>query len=607
MLFPTIQNISYHLPGKVKLLIMNVDRNYLEKLRQKADIVEVISSYLKLRKSGKNYVGLCPFHNERTPSFTVSKDRGLYHCFGCGVGGNVFTFVMEMEKIAFNDAARMLARRFNITFPSSVPSTNKFEKLFQANLKIASFYNEMLKKHSQGKAVLDYLSGRGIKDESVEKFHLGYSPPDSILAKKYTAHELELDTLLKLGLVVQRDTGLEDVLRDRLVIPIYDHMGRIVGFAGRSLREDLMPKYLNIGETALFKKSKILYGLSQGKNSISKNKKAILVEGYFDVISLHQSGFSYAVSTMGTSLTLEQVDLLKRWVDEVILMFDLDEGGKAATMRSIDLLKGLDIKVKVLSDYGEKDPDELLRARGNDILKEMLNQTVPAYEFIWKNFIAQSDLGSIEGKSSFIRMVSNYLADSKNPTLVSEYIRRMSEITRVKEELLLRELERIKRKGSSTVESITQLIGKISGKEKLRQEIELYLLSFLLKDTESFLKISEGLSPEEITNHQLKGIFEKVLKIVKEEGILPLSSMNKVFTEEEIALTSRLLIDDKFDLDFVEVKNMIRKFRQLKNEVDIENLKTQIKQTEVKSDFEEQRKLLVDLRYLMELNRELKK
>lgn len=581
--------------------------DFLEELRQKADLVEVVSTYLKLKRSGKNYVGLCPFHNERTPSFTVSRDRGLYHCFGCGAGGNVFTFVMEMEKVAFNDAVRILARRYNLPWSSSEPSTNKHEKLFQANLRIATFYHEMLKKLPQGKAVLDYLDKRGVKEESLEKFLLGFSTPDSALVKKYSTLGLELDTLMKLGLVAQRESGLEDVLQDRLIIPVFDHMGRVVGFAGRSLREELMPKYLNIGETALFKKSRLLYGLSQVKNNLSKDKKAILVEGYFDVISLHQHGFPQALSPMGTSLTSEQINLLKRWVDEVILMFDLDEGGKTATLRSIELLREADIKVKVIPDYGGKDPDELLRTYGKDAMEELISQAIPAYECIWKNFVAQSDLISIEGKSSFIRMVLNFLAGSRDHAVASEYIRRVSELTGVKEELLFRELERVKRKGSSVSEPAPSLVRRVSGKERLRQEIEGYLISSLLKDTEGFLRVCEGLSPEEITSQQLRGILEKVFKIVKEEGILPLSSMHKFFTEEELSITSRLLLDDKFELNLDEVKNMIRKLRQIKNEVDIENLKVRIKEAEATGDFEEQRKLLADFRYLMEYNRGLKK
>lgn len=585
---------------------MEYDRNYLEDLRNKIDIVEVVESYLKLKKSGKNYVGLCPFHNDRSPSFTVNRERGLYHCFGCGAGGNVFTFIMEMEKVVFADAVRQLANRFNLTPPVSVVLPDKNERLFKANEKIATIYHEILKKNSKGAKALEYLYSRGINEGSLNKFLLGYSPYDSILINKMNLHGLDKDTLLKLGLVVQRESGLDDALRDRIVFPIFDQIGRVVGFAGRSIKEDLLPKYLNIGETSLFKKSRILYGLAQAKSSISKSKKVILVEGYMDVIMLHQQGFNNAVSTMGTSLTTEQVELLKRWADEVTLMYDSDEGGKAATKRSIDLLKEVDIKIKALTDYGEKDPDEYLRKHGKEKLDNLLKEALPVYELIWKIFLEQGDLKSIEGKSSFIKMVLNFLVDNKDLALTSEYVRRLSEITLVKEELFLKELERMKRKEVITNDAVTPLLSKMSGKERLRQELEEFLTAFLLRDVEKFIKLSEGLTPKEIVNKQLRLIFEKVFKIIRDEGILSAESMNRDFTESEIAYTSKLLIDEKYEVSFDELQSMVRMLRLLKNEVEIENLKGMIKQSELAGDFEKQRILLAEFNNLLELSRGLK-
>ena len=337
---------------------MAFPERFLDELTERNDIVDVVSQYVRLtKKSGANLFGLCPFHSEKTPSFSVAPDKQIYHCFGCGKGGGVINFIMEIENLSFPDAVAFLARRANMPLPEEAQSedTSRRARFLQLNRDAARFFHETLKS-PQGAPAQDYIRRRAISPAMVTRFGLGFAPDswdslaNAMRKKGYGDQELFEAGLVKHG----KSGGVYDAFRNRLMFPVIDVRGSVIGFSGRILG-DGEPKYLNSPETPVFSKSHNLFGLNLAKKS--KNGYIILVEGNIDVVSLHQAGFDGAVASLGTSLTGEQARLISRYTNEVILCYDSDEAGRKAASRAIGILEKLDLKVRVLQVPGAKDPD----------------------------------------------------------------------------------------------------------------------------------------------------------------------------------------------------------------------------------------------------------
>jgi len=356
---------------------MRFDESFLDQVRGATDIVEVISPYVKLKKKGQNWFGLCPFHNEKTPSFSVNRERGMYYCFGCGVGGNAITFLMEHDGMSFTQAVEDLAKRAGIPLPKRdrEPGTDDRDRLRAALEEAARFFEENLKGPG-GERAVTYLKGRGMTGQTAKAFRIGWAPDswDALLnhLKKKDFKEKDLE---KAGLVKAREGGGHyDAFRDRIIFPFIDRRGRVIGFSGRLLSddEDAGPKYINSPETPLFQKGKVLYGLHQAVKHLLKSEQALLVEGQFDVLTLHQEGLKSAVAASGTAFTEEQARILQRLVDRVVLLFDADSAGLKAAWRSYASLvgEGLDVVFAVLPE-GE-DPDTLVREEGPEAFQERL-------------------------------------------------------------------------------------------------------------------------------------------------------------------------------------------------------------------------------------------
>ncbi|MGH2568688.1 MAG: DNA primase, partial [Bacteroidota bacterium] len=323
---------------------MRIPNEKIEEIRAANDIVEVVSAHAPLKKRGKNFVGLCPFHQEKTPSFTVSADKQMYHCFGCGRGGNVFTFVMEFEKVSFVEAVRSLATRAGIAIPETetqYEQSGEIENLYNAcRFAGLHFYTNLLQS-DEGKAALDYFHRRGFTDETIRTFGLGYSLNswDGLL-QKAQEEGIGTDYLVKAGLVRTREDGsLYDYFRGRAMFPIFSTTGRVVGFGARKLRDDdPLGKYINSPETPVYNKSRVLFGLFQAKDAIRAENNALMVEGYADLISLYQAGFQNVVASSGTALTEEQVQLIGRYTKDLTLVYDADSAGSQATLRGVDVV-----------------------------------------------------------------------------------------------------------------------------------------------------------------------------------------------------------------------------------------------------------------------------
>ena len=308
----------------------------IEEIKEHNEIVAVVSEYVQLKPQGRAYVGLCPFHGEKTPSFTVSREKQLYHCFGCGAGGDVLSFIMNIENLTFGEALRLLAERANISLPDQHLSTpqrrekEELERLYKLNDLAARFYQKILLQTETGKRALAYLKERGISRQTAEQFRLGYAPPHwTGLVMFLRQKGIPLQEAEKAGLVRGGGDGYYDRFRDRLLFPILNLRGQVIGFGGRILGEG-QPKYLNSPETAIFQKGRSLYGLFQARDQIRREQQALIVEGYMDVITAHQAGIKEAVASLGTSLTVEQARLLRNQAEEVIIVYDADSAGQAA-------------------------------------------------------------------------------------------------------------------------------------------------------------------------------------------------------------------------------------------------------------------------------------
>lgn len=387
----------------------------VEEVRARNDIVDVISGYVKLQRRGSSYFGLCPFHNEKSPSFSVSPAKQMYYCFGCGAGGNVFTFIMEYENYTFPEALKLLADRAGITLPEAEYSeeAKKQRDLKSAVLevnKMAAKYFYYQLRSPQGEKALAYLKGRELSDETIHKFGLGYAGPYSDELYRYLKQKGISESLMKeSGLMsVNERQGMYDKFWNRVMFPIMDVNGRVIGFGGRVMG-DAKPKYLNSPETVVFDKSRNLYGLHIARTS---RKKYILVcEGYMDVIAMHQAGFTNAVASLGTALTSQHASLLKRYTDEVILTYDSDEAGVKAALRAIPLLKEAGIAAKVLHMDPYKDPDEFMKALGAEAFQERIDQAENSFLFEISVLQKSYDMKDPEAKTKFFQAVAGKIAE----------------------------------------------------------------------------------------------------------------------------------------------------------------------------------------------------
>ena len=416
-----------------------IPSSWFDELYARADIVSVVSSYLPLRKDGRRYWGLCPFHNEKTPSFSVNADLNLYYCFGCKAGGNVVQFVMEMERVSYVEAAKILADRIHLPLPEIQEDPDyerrksQRERLLAANREAARFYHENLWK-PEGKKTLDYLHGRGLDDGIIRRFGLGASTEKwdgltSFLQEKgYTQDELALA-----GLTVVKPESAFDMFRSRAMFPIIDQYGNVLGFGGRALG-DAKPKYLNTSDTPIFNKRKGVYAINLLRK-IRDLKRVILVEGYMDVVAITQAGVTGAVATLGTSLTNEQARLLKRYAPEVHLAYDGDEAGQHAIERGLDIFEAEGVPAKVLYFPDGLDPDEFIRQRGLDAFMQLKPMSAVSYRM--QRLRRQHDLETQEGRAEYAKACAALLKKVPDPVDLENYLELLSVQTGYSREVLL--------------------------------------------------------------------------------------------------------------------------------------------------------------------------
>jgi DNA primase len=411
--------------------------NQIDEIKQKLNIVDVIGRYVSLKKRGRHHVACCPFHGEKTPSFTVSEELQIYKCFGCGKAGDVFNFLQEYEKIEFKEALEILAKMAGVVLVKS-ESFNKEEHrkktLIGINNEVAKFYNYILLSHPLGKKALDYVLGRGITLDTIKKFKIGYSPSNSQLISNYLFKKsFKLPDLIATGTFGESRFGnhqLYDRFQDRLVFPLMDYRDQILGFSGRILPTSTNPnlaKYINSPETEIYHKSHMLYGLNLAKEAIRENNYVLVTEGEFDMISPYQSGIKNIVALKGTAFTQEQLQLLRRYTDTLILALDSDFAGNNAARRSIELADNLEFDIKVLT-LGDKykDPDEAIKS-DLQFFKNQLKNTIPVWDFIIESVSKANDPTTIKGKKEILSQVLPFLVKINNSVIKSDYYKKLAD------------------------------------------------------------------------------------------------------------------------------------------------------------------------------------
>lgn len=424
---------------------------FLQELVEKNDIVDVVSGYVRLTKrSGANQFGLCPFHSEKTPSFSVSPDRQIYHCFGCGKGGGVINFIMEIENLSFPEAVEFLAKRVGMPIPEEENSaeSKRRRRMLDLNRDAARFFHTCLKA-PEGRAAQAYMNARQITPQTATRFGLG-AAPDTWDSLRNAMHELGYrdQELFEAGLVRKgKSGGFYDTFRGRLMFPVIDVRGDVIGFSGRILG-DGEPKYMNSPETLVFNKSRNLFAMNLAKKS--KSGYIILAEGNIDVVMMHQAGFDSAVASLGTSLTAEQARLISRFTNEVIIAYDSDGAGKKASQRAIGLLEKLDVKVKVLSMTGAKDPDEFIKLKGADAFRNLLEKSENHIDYRLQTVTNKYDLTVDEQKVEFLKEASELIARLPGSVERQVYAMRVASLAGVPNDVVAQEVERRHKKAVRT-------------------------------------------------------------------------------------------------------------------------------------------------------------
>lgn len=488
---------------------MYYSEDLIEEIRSRNDIVDVISGYVKLQKKGASYFGLCPFHNEKSPSFSVSPQKQMYYCFGCGAGGNVFTFLMEYENYTFVEAVKMLAQRAGVTLPEveDSPEKKKEASLRQTLLeinKLAAKYFYYQLTQPQGEYAREYLEGRKLSHDTVVKFGLGYSNKFSNDLYQYLRSRNYDDYILKeTGLVtIDEKRGGYDKFWNRVMFPIMDVNNRVIGFGGRVLG-DGTPKYLNSPETKLFDKSRNLYGLNLARRSRRPNM--IICEGYMDVISMHQAGFDNAVASLGTAFTSQQASLLKRYTDEVLLAYDSDGAGVKAALRAIPMLKEAGLRARVIDMKPYKDPDEFIKNLGMEAFEERLSKARNSFLFEISILERDYDMNDPEGKTGFFNAVAKKLLEFSQELERNNYIEAIARTYGIAFEDLRRLVNQYGLKSGFGDENAFQPKAapkreKASEREDAMVTAQKLLLTWLSEDTTLFARIDEWVGPDDFTD-----------------------------------------------------------------------------------------------------------
>lgn len=517
---------------------MRYSEDLIEEIRMKNDIVDLVSGYVKLKRQGSNYMGLCPFHNEKSPSFSVSRQKQMYYCFGCGAGGNVFTFAMEYENLTFPEAVEFLAERAGVEIPKIEYSEEARKKaglrtvLLEINREAARYFYAQLKAE-QGKTGYTYLRERGLLDETIRAFGLGYSNKYSDDLYRYLKSKGYSEEMIRQAGLINTDEkhGIYDKFWNRVIFPIMDVNSKVIGFGGRVMG-DGKPKYLNSPETPIFDKSRNLYGLNRARSS--RKPYFLLCEGYMDVISMHQAGFTNAVASLGTALTTGHASLIRRYVKEVYLTYDSDGAGTKAALRAIPILRDAGISAKVIRMEPYKDPDEFIKNLGAEEFEKRIEGAKNGFMFSLEVLEGDYHMGSPEEKTAFFQEAARRLTEFQDELERDNYVEAVARKYSIKEESLRKMVTKaaVYAGMAKPVERPKTASGKPRQKEDGNLTSQKALLTWMIDDQRLFGIISRYIRPEDFTQPQYRTVAELLYGQYQTGELNPAKIMSH-FTEEE--------------------------------------------------------------------------
>ena len=531
--------------------------SFLQELKLRSDITEIASSYVNLKRHGRNMVGLCPFHGEKTPSFNIYTESGSFYCFGCGAGGDVITFIMKIENLDYVEAVKFLAQRAGMEMPENTydDSLSKLRmRIYEANREAARFFHATLLSQ-RGQSGLNYLRGRALSDRTIRHFGLGFADDDwnslcnHLKNKGFSEYEIYSANL---AFKRKNGNGIYDRFVNRVMFPIIDLRGNVIAFGGRIMTDE-KPKYLNTSDTPVFKKSENLFSLNNAKSSGTRT--LILCEGYMDVIALNQAGFTNAVATLGTALTNEQAVLMKRYADEVIICYDADGAGQKATARAIDILRNAGLPIKILTVPSGKDPDEFIRSKGDNgpaAFKLLIEKCGNDIEYRLMKLKENYNLNTTDGKVAFLKEAVKIVATIESPIERDVFASKLCAELEIDKNAFLEQISKVKRRDrrENIKKETRQIQAELNGQsDKINREhykkprsssAEEALLVYLINNPDYANSISERVTPDKFSNSLIKRYYEYVLSKIK-SGYEPLTSVSSDFNSDEVSYLYKLI------------------------------------------------------------------
>ena len=577
----------------------SIPDSVIDEVRDRTDIVEVVSQSVALKKVGNNFKGLCPFHSEKTPSFTVSPEKRIYHCFGCGAGGNVFKFAMETQSISFLDAVQQFAENVGVAVPSrdagnlNDPKYKEREALKKTNELAANYFHSLFNNAEAGLAARDYLKSRHFTGEVLDKYQIGWAAPTwrGLVSHFQQKGNLSRDIVLKSGLVIEKENGSNtyDRFRGRVIFPIKDPHGYVIGFGGRSIVEGENPKYLNSPETPLYQKSQVLFGMDLARQAIRKQDQAILVEGYLDQMRAVQYGILNTVATCGTALTSRQAGMLRNYVSSVVLVFDSDNAGRAAADKGFDVLheKGLQVKTVFLPD--EQDPDSYIQENGAEKFLEKIKTAKPYFESYIDGVVAGKNGNSPSERVEMANQVVPMLRKVQNLVERNGLIEYFSSAAKIDDASFLGELKKSFSQNQPMVEPSE------TGKNSILHT-EKYLVQLILSDKETAQKVFQAINPEDFSNPALRSI--AITCSQTEDEDIEIDKLIDQTEEPEIRslLTQFGLEPIEFDSPEKTISDCVAKFNNVHIKSKIKIIKQQRNEAEMAGQIEKSRELQSKLR-----------
>ena len=581
-----------------------IPENILEDILSRVDIVEVISSSMPLKRVGRNFKAACPFHHEKTPSFMVSPDRQIYHCFGCGESGNAFKFLMRYERLEFLEAVQTLAKKAGVVLPEAHKQDAKTDslitQLYKINELTVSFYEDNLNSEG-GLWARDYLLKRGISKETVKAFKLGVAQDkwDALIAH-LRAKLISLALLEKAGLILAKEGGgYYDRFRNRIIFPIFDIKSRVLGFGAR-VRDETLPKYINSPETPVYTKGRNLYGLNFARDSIRENDFVVVVEGYLDCILPYQAGLKNIVASLGTALTIEQVRLLKRYTHNAVMVYDADAAGELATLRSLDIFIEEEMNVKVVSLPKGFDPDLFVRNYGIGSFKDKIAEARNLFDYKLGVLKSRYNFKEIEGKAKISALMLETLSKLKNAVLKSEYIKRLAQDLDIREDALLQEAKK-----AGPVKPYADLNETPHKKELNINPTEQLLIKLMLEETELIERIKKVLEPADFQDERISRIVSIMFDLATQgKNIEPRLIINYLDDEdisqvvcESLFLPGDLSIQDKEKV----IDDCVQRLKSKKLRLKRQHLHEQIKIAQNLGDEERLNRLIEEFHYLIKM------